>query len=411
MIELGATQIYRKLNRIVILGAKSKKKHRDMEDQKKYLDRFGTPKDAYEKAYYKYLCHAYYHFSFLIRCIYNIAGLFAVPICLIIFYFKSRKKQFEDFTPHGAIIISSPTMDYRDILPDEIEERYGEIRPVRINSDMDRCLDKVAWKFYKKFLSRYWMHPYFCLEFLFRLAGICDLLYKYHPKALVGYVWERDFVCPILLEYCRAYGVDRISFMHGVFVYSIDKAYLSFTKYYVWEDYYIKMFTDLRADTDMLQVYTPKKYKINVKPRSSGKYDYFMSYYCASEETRESLNRIKTCFDIFKTKNLKCKLRPHPRMTDVTIKDFDEIFSGYVIEKYDECPIEQSLECSEYIAAFNSTVLTQAYYAGKKVVIDDNVFPDRFENMIDRNFIMLDRPHILMSELLKNECGVDIKQR
>ena len=45
------TDVYLKFNRKVLFDAKSQKKHRDMQDQRKYLEHFKEPKDEYEKAY------------------------------------------------------------------------------------------------------------------------------------------------------------------------------------------------------------------------------------------------------------------------------------------------------------------------------------------------------------------------
>ena len=85
----------------------------------------------------------------------------------------------------------------------------------------------------------------------------------------------------------------------------------------------------------------------------------------------------------------------------------EETFEGYLIE---DCSwtLADSMECSEYIAAYNSTVLAEAYYSEKKIVIDDYVDPEKFQNMIDRDYIMLSRPHKLMSEIIQEKCGVNI---
>lgn len=398
------TDIYLKFNRKVLFDAKSQKKHRDMQDQRKYLEHFKEPKDEYEKAYFKYKCQAYYHYSLLIRLLYNCAGIVMIPIFIVSLALKKTKLEDSKHKRNGAIITVSPTMGYKDILPKQIKEKYSTLREIEPIKITERSMDKEAWKTLRKCLMRYWMHPYFCLEVLIRLACNCKMIQRYNPEAIVGYGWERDFAAPILLKYCNLKGVERLTFMHGIFVYSIDKAFLSFNKYYVWEEYYIKMFRDLKADYNCLEVYKPKKYEAIVKPRIDGKYEYFLTYYFTAE-SQSRMIRIKKCLDLFSTKGLECKLRPHPRFTDVKL--LEKVFDGYLIED-SSWTLEHSMECSEYIAAYNSTVLAEAYYSEKKVVIDDYVDPAKFQNMIDRDYIMLSRPHKLMTELIKEECKVEI---
>lgn len=399
------TNLYLKFNRKMLFGAESTKKHREMEDQTRYMQSLGEPRDEYERAYLKYKCHSYYHFSNPVRVLYNCAGIVMVPVFAVLFAVKSRKKDFRPFAPEGVILTVSPTMGYKDILPPQIERDYGPVREVKPLTVSERCMDREAWRRFGECFKRYWHHPYFCLEALLRIAGSCELMYRYHPKAVAGYGLERQYIAPILYEYSNDKNVDTVSFMHGIFVYSIDKAYLTFTRYYVWEPYYVDMFYRLRAREGSLEVYKPKKFEPKVKPRPEGvPYDYFLTYYFTSE-SRDRMERIKQCTDLLESRGLRCKLRPHPRFTDTEL--LAEVFKGYMIEDK-TWTLEQSMECSEYIGAYNSTVLTEAYYSDKKVLIDNYVDPAKFQNMIDRGYIMLSRPHTLMTDLIKEYCGVDL---
>ena len=85
------TDIYLKFNRRVLFDAKSQKKHRNMQDQRKYLEHFKTPKDEFEKAYFKYKCHAYYHYSVPVRLLYNSAGIVMVPFFIVSLVLKKIK--------------------------------------------------------------------------------------------------------------------------------------------------------------------------------------------------------------------------------------------------------------------------------------------------------------------------------
>lgn len=399
------TNMYLKFNRKMLFDAGRLKRHREMRDQQHYLEKMKIPKDEFERAYIKFKCHAYYHLTWPIRAIYNCMGIFMLPVFSVVLALRSLKQQFVPFEPNGAIIIVSPTMKCDDILPPQVERDYGELKRIKPLSITDRCMDKKAWRIFGKCFGRYWMHPYFCLEALIRIAGTCQLIYRYTPKATVAYGRERDFIVPILYEYSKSLGVDMVSFMHGVFVYSIDKAFITFTKYYVWEPYYVDMFTRLKARSGSLEVYKPQKFEPKVQPRPEGvPYDFFMTYYFTSE-SEERMERIKTCLDLLTSKGLICKLRPHPRFTDPAL--LERVFKGYLIENKD-WTLEKSMECSRFIAAYNSTVLTEAYYSSKEIVIDNYVDPSKFQNMIDRDYIMLSRPHQLMTDVIQEYCGVTL---
>ena len=399
------TQIYLKFNRRMLFDAQSLKKHREMKDQREYLESMKEPSDVYECSYLKYKCYAYYHLTPPVRFFYNCVGVIMTPVLAIILLIRTRKKKCEPFTPRGAVITASPTMRYEDILPPQIERDYRELREVKPLSISDRRMDKKGWSVFGRVLARYWMHPYFCLEALIRISGSCEIMYRYHPAANVGYGRERNFISPILLEYCKSLGVDCVSFMHGVFVYSIDKAYVWFTKYYVWEPYYIDMFTRLKARPGSLEVYTPHKFEPKIGPRPEGvPYDYFLTYYFTAE-SGDRMERIRKCLDSLRDKGYKSKLRPHPRFTDLDL--LAKVFSGYYIEDR-EWTLERSMECSRFIAAYNSTVLTEAYYAHKEIVLDNYVDPSKFQNMIDREYIMLSRPHRTMTEVVREFGGVDL---
>ena len=157
--------------------------------------------------------------------VYNCAGIIMIPIFLILLALERTKLEEEKLNLNGAIIIVSPTMDYKDILPKQIKEKYVNLKEVKPLKLTERSMDQEAWRILRKCLMRYWVHPYFCLEVLIRLACNCKLIQLYHPQAIIGYGWERDFVAPILLQYCNSKGVERLTFMHGIFVYSIDKAF------------------------------------------------------------------------------------------------------------------------------------------------------------------------------------------
>ena len=69
-----------------------------------------------------------------------------------------------------------------------------------------------------------------------------------------------------------------------------------------------------------------------------------------------------------------------------------------VIENPSEVSIESSLGRTKYVIGLATTVLSEAYVEGKTIVIDDLSDPDKFNNLSERKFLPLQRPHILFSE-------------
>ena len=77
-----------------------------------------------------------------------------------------------------------------------------------------------------------------------------------------------------------------------------------------------------------------------------------------------------------------------------------------MVENTSTVTIEESLECSFLTIALVSTVLSQSYYSGKKIIIDDMSNPKVFSELRDKRYILIDKADMLLSELLEQE---DIK--
>ena len=91
-------------------------------------------------------------------------------------------------------------------------------------------------------------------------------------------------------------------------------------------------------------------------------------------------------------------IRPHPRYTNLDeIKNYAPEIE---LENYKMLSIEQSLKRVEYAVSVYSTVLNQAYNNGIGIVLDDVSDPDKFARLRERQYIMLNKPHELLSELL-----------
>lgn len=369
--------------------------------QQEFLKKLPVPGDDIEASYNKYLAQLYYYYSGTIRVIFNIGGFLLWPFLLLIYRKKYKKCNFKrnDYDAKGndsrVIVIKGTKVDPSDIIPPELKQ-LGKVEYVGLE---EKCsLDDDAIEILRPCIKRYLFHPYFLVMIIRRLAETSTLISMYSPSVIAVYARERDFSVSVITKYCENKNVAYDGFMHGDDYFTIDKVDTRYSKYYVWDQHYVEMYSELRCPREQFVVYTPEKLKGITRPRNDDNYDYFMTYYF-SAESRKTIQGVLEAFEIFRNKGLKCKIRPHPRFSDMPY--LENVFKNYVIEQPNKVNLAESIENSEYVASLNSTVLSQAYYSGKKIAIDDYSDPERYQAMIDRKYIMMQKEHVLISELVK----------
>ena len=86
-----------------------------------------------------------------------------------------------------------------------------------------------------------------------------------------------------------------------------------------------------------------------------------------------------------------------------------EIFPNSIeIEDVRRCSLADSLTESYYITGLRSTVLSQAYFSGKQIVIDDLSMRQEYLELKRRKYIIISRPHQLLSEIAESvKNGMD----
>ena len=147
-----------------------------------------------------------------------------------------------------------------------------------------------------------------------------------------------------------------------------------------------------------MPVYQPAKLKGTAIAINEEDCKYFATYFFSDETIEEALT-IYRIFKKFEQYGLKTKVRPHPRFSDTQM--LKEVFSDIEIEDPRDCGIADSITYSLYTVGLNTTVLSEAFFSGKKVVMDDMSNTKKFRSLDERGYIMIKRPHILLSELEK----------
>ena len=235
-----------------------------------------------------------------------------------------------------------------------------------------------------------------------KLGLFSNYLECYQPKAIAFYSCEREFSGPLQAMLCEKSGAEYISFMHGDYLSTLSFAFQRYSVYYVWDESYIKMFQDLKCSSPM-PVYRPKKLKGIATVLKEEECEFFATYYF-SDETRDEATKIHEVFEKFEKHGLRTKVRPHPRFSDLEM--LKEVFCDIEIENPSECGLGESITKTLYTVGLNTTVLSEAFFSGKKVVMDDVSNIEAFNGLAERGYVMINRPHILLSEL-ENKLYLD----
>lgn len=389
-------KIYRKLTYKGILNFEGEDP--DVDEWMRYIKSIPEPTNDIEMSYAKYLCRMNY-FSFFYKFLANTVAfvllLFSIPLLF-------RKNKSSNPETVDYLLIQSPTVKYDDILPEDLQKEYGEPYIVKKPIRKNWFLIKDAKVFFKRSMKTYPFQFYFNYIILRELAMHSVLIDNYNSKALVAYVYERNIAGPIITSICEQNNMEFVSFMHGEYLLHLIQGFMKFSKFYVWDNHYSQMFqNDLRCSVGEFVEYKPLKYKVTYKASESIKENnYYLCYYFGAESVTR-IKKVAEAFRILKKRGKKCKIRPHPRRSNISV--IEEEFKGFEIENPHEISIEDSILSSEYLVALSSTVLSEGYYQGKEIVIDDYSEPDKYENLKKRKYILLNKKHKLFSEIINEE--------
>jgi hypothetical protein len=284
---------------------------------------------------------------------------------------------------------------------------YAGIKNIIPKSLADKYTSK--WQF--NFGSSFWLNnqdiryliktihlksfsPYFLLKIVYKIAMYRSILDQYNPDAIITSS-EYSFTSSILTDYCKRHNVKHINIMHGEKMLNIRDSFFSFHACYVWDQHYVDLFKELRAEPGQFIIEVPESfYPSNQDKKHDEQYE--LTYYLAGEASNE-LDKIKDALIKIGFDPNKLCIRPHPRYSD--IKLVRKKFQGFIIEEPGSIHIEQSIQQTKRMASLYSTVLYQGYLAGKEVVIDDLSCPDKYSSLAKLKYIMLSKPHILLSDL------------
>lgn len=362
-----------------------------------FLDSLPIPKDYIDESYNKYLCRNF-HYGRFKRFILDLCALpfFALMSLRIIFV----RSHLPDVDSKKLIIERKQDVAFEDIIPEELYNQYDhvlDIADLRCNKDFNFEYAIEARIIFSELYRRHWKEPYFLLWCYRELGKHSEYIIKYNPSCIAVYIEERNVAGPLIRKLYESTGRKYISFMHGEYLLRLIQAYMSFSEYYIWHPSYIDTFANvLHCDIGKYILYQPRKLtkKWNLELT---KPDYFCTYYF-SAESKESIKKIGEIFQQFIKMGKKCKVRPHPRYSQ--LQEIKKTFPSSMIEDPHQISIEESLRSTYYVIGLATTVLEEGYYEGRKIIIDDISSPEKYNNLLKRRLVTLSLPHKLLSELV-----------
>lgn len=355
-------------------------------DQKAYLMRFPEPKDDIERSYYQYKCQVFFYKWYVVLGL-NIAAL---PMLLLYLLKKNDNKNDEKQDAHKAVFFNDGKPF--NIVPDEYEYKHN----IEVISEKKENLNKKDKKFFFTVFAR---HPFSWYFLLKNLIKIRFYSYEINTKKIDDIVAcdEYSFTSSVLTAYCNYYGKRHINVMHGEKLFFIRDSFFRFDKCYVWDEHYVKLFRELRADLKQFAVALPDSFRFMDE---SAEKTVDFTYYLASEHG-EKLETIIKSLMILVSKGYCIAVRPHPRYSDMQeIRNL--VKDRLLIEDTRELTIEASLLRTRHAVSLYSTVLNQALNNGVIIVIDDVADSGLYNKLQSLDYIMLSKEHLLLSDVLSD---------
>ena len=344
-----------------------------VDEQIGYMSSLGKPKDDIDRSYKQYLCQNYFS-PWWVRFIWFSISVFGIPLILCALFCKRKICYITKI----ETIAENKGMD--EIIPTELSLKY-DIHHKEWDSGYSLTQADIHY-IMSKLIGKY--QPYFILKAIMQIAAYSARITKYHPDRIITHA-EFSFCSSLLTDYCHFRGVKLINVQHGEKLLYIRDSFFHFDECYVWDLYYVNLFIKLNAEPTQFHVSVPPSLRIDTAVHLNKHLYADYKYYLAAD-SEEEIKSIVESMSFAKKNGKTVKYRIHPRYTDLTI--LKKYVSEEDIELPKEVSIIDSIRNMEYAVGSYTTVLLQAYLSGKKVLLDDVTFHDRFSQLKDYGYIL-----------------------
>jgi hypothetical protein len=355
-----------------------------VEKQKTYIEHFREPKDSIERGYFQYCCQMKLYGEPL----HMLLNLAALPLSVISLA-KCKSVCPEKEEPEDAVFLNEGHP--LNIVPDSLRERYPNMPAV---PSVGKCLSHEDREFLRSIFRRYPFSWMLWLKLIIKIAQYSYAITKYSPNAII-FCNEFSYTAPILIEYCHTRGVTTINVMHGEKLYYMRDTFSKYDEFYVWDQYYVDLLTDMGAEKSQFHVELPPAMRIEKQETVKIQYDYTCYL---QDENEEALQTIASALKSLHDKGKRISVRPHPRYSDMKL--VTKLLDFANIEDHKAVTIEQSLSQTGAAISLFSTVLNQAVNSAIPIVIDDVSNPERFAKLKELRYICLSREHKLLSQII-----------
>lgn len=357
-----------------------------VEKQKMILASYPEPRSDIERSYYQYCCQMKLKKKRSILLI-NLASL---P--LVIFYTIKHGSEISLKTEKAAVFLSYGISE--DVLPFQLKEEY---RSWKILAECGEYITRTEKKYILELIRKYTFSWHFILKCLIKMRAYRYIIESYSPKAIVN-CGEYSFTSSFMTYYCEREGVEHINVMHGEKLFYIRDSFFRFHRCFVWDEYYKKLFLQLRAAENQFYISVPKSILFDKKLEIEKEYQF--TYYLGNE-TVEILEKIAQILLLLKKRGFKVAVRPHPRYSDK--EAVDRIFQGLdCIEVPGTLDTKVSILRTQNAVSLYSTILNQALHNGTQIIIDDISDPYKFHLLDELGYIYIhDKKVKLLSEVVE----------
>ena len=349
-----------------------------VESQRAFMESLGDAKNDIDRGFKQYLCQNYFVPQWKV-VLFNIAGAIILPFVVILLLLKRclvRKGN------HVEAMIENKGMG--EVVPAVVQEKYEPVCEYW-REGVSMSLHDLGFLF--RLILRAPLHPYFVLKAWMNVAYYSDMIYRHSPNVLIQF-GEFSFSSSILTEYCHRNVVKHIDIMHGEKLWFIRDSFFHYDECYVWDEYYAYLFRSLKAEPSQFRVALPSSMKIDTASYKNQEcyadYKYYLALY-----SEEQIKGIVQSMEFAKHEGKTVMYRPHPRYSDI------ELLRKYVKEEEIEMPMKVGIMVSisnlEFAVGSYTTVLSQAWFSDKGVVLDDVTFKDQFDKLEERGYILANK--------------------
>lgn len=392
-------ELFRNLNYCCSLYCK--KKYKTYENQIMFIKTLHAPINDYQRSYNQYKCGLFVDEFNILTFAKNVISLFLLFFMFMYLYLKNKKISVDK---RDIVLLINDELS-SGYIPNSIIDSFDSI--LYPNMKLPLCIDNTDFKYYLKIYFKKPLSFMFNLKILIKLACYSYLIKKHKPTKIICSC-EYSYTSSILTNYCELKEIAHINVMHGEKIFNIRDAFCRFTKFYVWDEYYIDLFKKLFADKSHFIVELPNCIHLDILSFDIKEEDICDYKFYLSLETYESLVLLRKVVDYLLSVEKKSIIRPHPLYTN--IKLLYRFFSNNEIEIPEQIKIEKSIASAKNIVSIGSTVLFQAYNIGKPIIIDDITNVDRYNWFKDNKYIMFNKPHVLLSDILNEKIQLMVRK-